>query len=71
MTVKELRPLLMGPTGDMTIVVFYESEEYDITEPSPAQTAFDDYVVADVSAPKPFQYKISLKQEYVKKGATA
>lgn len=69
MTVKEARAVLFGPPDQLDIVVFFNSEEYDITDPSPAQSAFDDYVVEGVSAPEPFKYKISLKQEYVKEGA--
>lgn len=71
MTVKELRPMLIGPTEKVTVSVFYESEEYDITDPTPVQAAFDNYVADSVSAPEPFQYKIHLKQEYVVKGETA
>lgn len=33
MTVKELRPMLIGPTEKVTVSVFYDSEEYDITDP--------------------------------------
>ena len=67
MTVKELRAVLFGPADKLNIVVFFGGEEYDITSPSPAQEAFDRYVVEDVSAPTPFQYKIELKREYVMK----
>lgn len=70
MTVKELRSMLVCADG-ATISVFYDSEEYDITEESPVQAAFDNYVADSVSAPQPFQYKISLKQEYVVKEAEA
>lgn len=66
MTVKEVRSILFGPADKKTIEVHYGGETYDITEPSPAQEAFDPYIVEDVSAPSPFHYCISLKQEYVK-----
>lgn len=69
MTVKELRSVLLGPPEKLNVVVFYDGEEYDITDPSPAQSAFDRYVVEDVSAPGPFQYKIKLKREYLVKEA--
>lgn len=69
MTVKEARPVLFGPPDQLDIVVFFNGEEYDITDTSPAQSAFDDYVIEDISAPQPFKYKIELKREYVKEGA--
>lgn len=71
MTVKELRPMLYGPSDNLEVSVLYDGEEYDITDTTPVQAAFADYVVDGVSAPQPFQYKISLKQEYVVKGETA
>lgn len=66
MTVRELRPMLIGPSDKLEVSVFYDSEEYDITDPTPVQAAFDDYVVDGVSSTESFRYKIHLKQEYVK-----
>lgn len=71
MTVKEVRNILFGPADQKTIEVDYGSEFYNITEPSPAQEAFDPYIVEDVSAPQPFHYCISLKQQYLREEATA
>lgn len=70
MTVREARAVLFGPSGELNIGVFFGSEEYDITEKSPVRTAFDNYIVEDISAPQPFKYKISLKQEYIMKEET-
>lgn len=66
MTVKEVIGILDGAREQLTISVWYNSEEYDITEPSPVQDAFADYVVEGVCSVKPHEFKISLKQEYVK-----
>lgn len=71
MTVKELRPMLFGPSDNLEVAVLYDSEEYDITDPTPVQAAFDNYVVDGVSAPEPFKYKILLKQEYVVREVSA
>lgn len=66
MTVRELRPMLYGPSDKLEVAVFYGSEEYDITDPTPVQDAFADYVVDGVTSTESFKYKIHLKQEYVK-----
>lgn len=71
MTVKELRAMLTGPADEISISVFYDGEEYDITNETPVQAAFDNYVADGVSSTKPFEYKISLKQKYVVKEAEA
>ena len=68
MTVREVRSILFGPEDKKTIEVDYDGEFYDITEPSPVQSAFDQYIVEDVSAPQPFYYCISLKQKYLVEG---
>lgn len=70
MTVKEQRAVLFGPADKLSVTVAYESEEYDITEPSPVSEAFANYVVDCVSAHKPFEYCIFLKREYVVEGET-
>lgn len=68
MTVKELRPVLFGPADALTVEVCYNGECYDIALESPAQAAFDKYIVEYVSAPKPFSYSIGLKQKYLMDG---
>lgn len=65
MTVREVRSILFGPADKKTVEVHFDCESYDITDPSPAQSAFDRYIVEDVSAPQPFHYCISLKQRYL------
>lgn len=71
MTVKELREVLTGPQDKLEVEVAYVDGTYDITNPSPVLDAFADYVVDEVTCPQPFKYNIFLKQEYVKKEATA
>lgn len=71
LTVKEVRSILFGPEYKKTVEVHYNSEAYDITDPSPVQAAFDPYIVEDVSAPQPFHYCISLKRQYLTEGETA
>ena len=66
MTVKELRPMLYGPSDKLEVAVLYDSEEYDITEPTPVQAAFADYIVDGVTSTESFKYKIHLKREYAK-----
>lgn len=66
MTVKELRPMLYGPSDNLEVSVLYDGEEYDITDTTPVQAAFADYVVDGVTSTESFKYKIHLKQEYVK-----
>lgn len=71
MTVKEARNTLFGPEDKKIIEVHYEGDSYDITVPSPAQEAFDKFIVGDISAPQPFHYCISLKQKYLVEEETA
>lgn len=71
MTVKEARTHLFGTADKFHVEVHYNGEAYDITEESPAQSAFDKYIVLDISAPQPFHYCISLKQQYLMEGETA
>lgn len=66
MTVKEIIGILDGVRDQFTISVWYDSEEYDITDPSPVQDAFADYIVGCVCSTAPHKFSISLKQEYVK-----
>lgn len=70
MTVKECRAILTGPTDVISVGVEYEGDHYDITAHSPVSEAFADYIVDGVTAPKPFEYVIFLKQVYVKKEGT-
>lgn len=71
MTVREARTALYGPENGKVIEVHYEGESYDITVPSPAQEAFDKFIVDYISAPQSFHYCIGLKQKYLMEGETA
>ena len=71
MTVREARSALFGPEDKKTIEVHYDGESFDITQPSPAQEAFDKFIVDYITAPQPFHYCIALKQKYLVEGETA
>lgn len=70
MTVKEILGALKGPSDVFSVHVCYDSDEYDITNPSPVQEAFSDYIVSEVWSPDPHKFNIMLKEVYVKREGT-
>lgn len=72
MTVKELRPLLFGPQDQLEVEIAWVDDTYSVTNPeTPVLETFGDYLVDCVTCPKPFKYTIFLREEYVRKVATA